>query len=82
VSSTQRQLIAARQGWKCAGEDCPLTVFNPPHGLFDDALFEIDHIDRWSDSARHTGNLCARCPFCHSKKTRRECHERAAARFE
>lgn len=82
VTSTQRQQIAAQQGWKCAGENCPLIIINPPHGLFDDSLFEIDHVERWSDSGRHTGNLCAKCAYCHSKKTRRECEERLDARFE
>ena len=78
VSSTERQKIAARQGWRCASEECPLRIINPPEGLFDEGLFEIDHVERWSDSARHTGNLAARCAYCHSKKTRRECD----ARFE
>ena len=32
-TSTQRQQIAARQGWRCAGDECPLRIVNPP-GLF------------------------------------------------
>ena len=79
ISSTERQQIAARQGWKCAGgESCPLRILNPP-GLFEAAtLYEIDHQERWSESGRHLGNLYARCAYCHSKKTRAEC----IARFE
>ena len=78
VSSTQRQQIAASQVWRCVGDDCPLRMINPPDGLFDQSLYEIDHVESWSSSGRHTGNLAARCVYCHSKKTRRECD----ARFE
>ena len=81
VTSTQRQQIAARQGWRCVGENCPLRIINPPDGLFDNALFEIDHVESWSESARHTGNIIARCVYCHSKKTRRECDARHDDRF-
>ena len=82
VTSTQRQQIAARQHWRCAGDNCPLLTIHPPHGLFDETLFEIDHVEPWSVSGRHSNNLAARCAYCHSKKTRQECDQRADARFE
>jgi len=79
TTSTQRLQVAARQGWKCAAEECPLKITNPPHGLFTpDALFDVDHLSPWSESARHTGNLQALCAYCHSRKTRAECEQRFA----
>ena len=81
-TSTQRQQIAARQGWKCAGgADCPLRVIN--EGLFTaEALFDVDHEQPWSQSGRHLGNCRALCQHCHSIATRRFCEERKDARFE
>jgi hypothetical protein len=74
-SSTERQLIAASQGWKCAGfDECPLKVING--GLFDSSLFIIEHVQPWSRSGRHTGNIVAYCPWCASKKTRAEVAQR------
>ena len=75
-TSTQRQQIAARQGWCCAGgDDCPLRVLNPP-GLFTaEALFDVDHVEAWSESGKHLGNLRALCAHCHSVVTRKQCQE-------
>ena len=84
VSSTQRQQIAARQQWRCAGGDgCPLRVVNPP-GLFTaEALFEVDHVQPWSESGKHFGNLRALCAHCHSVVTRQQCQCRSGDhRFE
>ena len=74
VTSTQRQQIAARQGWRCAGgEGCPLRVTNPP-GLFTaEALFDVDHELPWATSGKHSGNLRALCAHCHSVATRKQC---------
>lgn len=81
VTSTQRQQLAARQGWRCAGGDsCPLHLINPPSGLFTaEALFEVDHELPWAESAEHTGNLRCLCAYCHAVATRRQCEQRAAA---
>ena len=82
-TSTQRQQIAARQGWCCAGgDDCPLRILNPP-GLFTaDALYDVDHIEPWSESGRHLGNLRALCAHCHSVVTRKQCQQRYEQRCE
>ena len=70
-NSTERQLIAASQGWKCAGYDeCPLRLLNG--GVFDSSLYIIEHVEPWSRSARHVNNRVAYCAWCASKKTRAE----------
>ena len=71
TSSTERQLIAASQGWRCAGfEDCPLRKLND--GLFDKSLFIVEHLSPWSASGRHVGNRAAWCHWCSAVKTRQE----------
>ena len=84
ISSTERQQIAARQGFVCYDADvCPLRLINPPHGLFTaDTLWECDHDIPWSESGMHTNNIVARCVWCHSRKTRAEAKRRSEARFE
>ena len=74
-NSTEKQLIAASQKWRCAGlgengPECPLITLND--GLFDSALFIIDHTIPWSKSGRNLNNRKALCPHCSSVKTRRE----------
>jgi len=71
TSSSERQLIAAGQGWRCAGyDDCPLKKLNG--GLFDKSLFVIEHLSPWAASGRHVGNRAAWCVWCSAVKTRQE----------
>ena len=75
TNSTEKQLIAAGQYWKCAGgEDCPLKRLTPG-GVFDQSLYIIDHDLPWSASGKHVGNRRALCVWCESVKTRREVAE-------
>jgi hypothetical protein len=70
-SSSERQLIAAGQGWRCGGyDDCPLKKLNG--GLFDKSLFVIEHLSPWAASGRHVGNRSAWCHWCSAVKTRQE----------
>ena len=71
TSSSERQLIAAGQGWRCLGyDDCPLKKLNG--GLFDKSLFVIEHLSPWAASGRHVGNRAAWCHWCSAVKTRQE----------
>ena len=75
TNSTEKQLIAAGQLWKCAGgEDCPLKRLTPG-GVLDQSLYIIDHDLPWSASGKHVGNRRALCVWCESVKTRREVAE-------
>ena len=72
TNSTEKQLIAAGQGWRCAGGgDCPLLKLTPG-GVFDQSLYIIDHTAPYSASGRHEGNRRALCVWCDSVKTRQE----------
>ena len=81
TNSTEKQMIAAAQQWRCAGEDdCPLKVLND--GRFDRSLYIIDHQEPYSRSGKHTGNRRAICCWCDAVKTRREIAERKHRRPE
>eukprot|EP00966_Prymnesium_polylepis_P327481 7383353-Prymnesium_polylepis.1 len=70
TNSTEKQLIAASQQWRCAGGgECPLKKLTPG-GVFDQSLYIIDHSSPWSASGRHVGNRRALCVWCDSVKTR------------
>ena len=76
TSSTERMLIAAGQGWICAGyDDCPLRMLNSPPGRFDKSLWVIEHLEPWAATGRHLNNRAAWCHWCASVKTRREVAE-------
>ena len=81
MSSTEKALVAARQGFQCPGPEgddpsaCPLHAVS--NNVFTTSLWEVDHDAPYSESALHTGNLVARCPCCHAVRTRRQ----AVARF-
>ena len=80
TNSTEKQLIAASQLWRCAGGgDCPLKKLTPG-GVFDQSLYIIDHDLPWSASGKHLGNRRALCVWCDSVKTRREVAERKYTR--
>ena len=76
TNSTEKQLIAANQGWKCGSgaDDCPLKVLTG--GLFDQSLYVIDHSTPFSASGKHWNNRRALCVWCDAVKTRREIAER------
>ena len=76
TNSTEKQLIAASQGWKCASGDpnCPLLVLTG--GYFDRSLYIIDHTTPWAASGKHWNNRRATCVWCDAVKTRREIAER------
>ena len=76
TSSTERTLVAARQGFRCPGPhgdpaECPLARVTG--NLFTTSLWECDHDAPYSESGMHTGNLVARCPSCHAVRTREQC---------
>ena len=75
TTSTERMLIAAKQNWLCAGEDCPLSKITP-NATFDTSLFTIDHSIPYSASGRHLNNRTALCPVCNSRKLQVEIAER------
>ena len=72
TTSTHKQLIACRQGWKCAtlGEDGPPCPMNGE--VFDETLFVIDHIQPWSTSRKHLNNRRALCCWCDSYNLRQQ----------
>ena len=76
TNSTEKQLIAAGQGWKCGSGDpnCPLLVLTG--GVFDQSLYIIDHTTPWSASGKHCNNRRALCVWCDAVKVRREIAER------
>ena len=75
TSSTEKALIASKQRFICAGfDECPLKVLNG--GVFDSALWTIEHLEPWSRSGRHLNNRAAYCAWCASKKTRAEIAQR------
>ena len=76
MSSTEKSLVAARQGFRCPGPNsdpsaCPLHAVTG--GMFTSSLWEVDHDLPYSESGLHTGNLVARCPCCHAVRTRAQC---------
>ena len=75
VTESQKKTIAGRQNYKCRGNiwsyKCPL-YFKSRDGTFDEAGYEIDHINELSVSNNNElGNLQALCPMCHRVKTNR-----------
>lgn len=76
TNSTEKQLIAASQEWRCGSGDpnCPLLVLTG--GVFDQSLYVVDHTMPWSASGKHWGNRRALCVWCDGVKTRREIAER------
>ena len=69
---TAKALIAQEQGWCCVNPngDCPL--YKLGDGRFGKDLYEIDHVEAWSKSGRHSGNLRALCSCCHAVITRQQ----------
>lgn len=75
VTESQKKTVAGKQNFKCKGNvddyECPL-YFNKRDGMFDEAGYEIDHINELSKSNNNDiDNLQALCPMCHRVKTKR-----------
>ena len=70
LNPTAKALIAQQQNWTCAnpGGDCPL--FRLGDGRFGRDLYEVDHIQPFSKSGKHSGNLRSLCSYCHAVETR------------
>lgn len=81
VSVAQKKFVAGRQNYKCANNPeiqlfkiqnykCPLWR-NNGDGSFDEAGYEIDHIEEYSISQNNNmDNLQALCLSCHKVKTK------------
>ena len=72
IHHERKLLQAAIQKFRCANPygSCLLHRFGT--GLFDESLFECDHVGPFSKSFRSVGNLQAICPYCHNIKSRME----------
>ncbi len=84
ISEARKKLIAARQKFRCANEPgsnlkglenykCLLwKETGKDQGIFDDSLYEIDHIKEFSRNGNNEDdNLQALCNSCHAYKTRK-----------
>lgn len=73
ISIKVKNNILNRQNYKCAtikNYNCLLWQFKD--GEFDEAGYEIDHIDEYSITHdNNIDNLQALCPNCHAVKTKR-----------
>ena len=79
LTSSRKQHVASKQGYKCANKpnsdcipnyNCPLWSYRD--GVFDEAGFEIDHIIEFSLGGSDDLNNCqALCLNCHRVKTKR-----------
>ena len=86
-NSSEKQMIAARQSWKCAGlsqikdaPECPMAKITRD-GRFDQSLYIIDHVEPYSRGGNHTlSNRVALCQFCSAYKTRYEIANRLHGR--
>ena len=74
IPHDRKLMIAAEQGWRCAGDPDECVMHQLSDGLFTTAggLFECDHIEPWHLSFRSAGQLQCLCAACHNSKTRRE----------
>lgn len=75
ITESLKKDIAAKQSFKCKASvndyQCPL-FFNGRDGTFDEAGYEIDHIQEFSiEQNENEINLQALCLMCHRVKTKR-----------
>jgi hypothetical protein len=75
ITESVKKTIAGKQNHKCSasveGYQCPL-YFNGRDGVFDEAGYEIDHIEEFAINNNETDeNLQALCIMCHRVKTKR-----------
>ncbi len=84
LSEARKKLIAARQKFRCANrpgsnlkglDNYMCLLWKEPgedKGIFDESLYEIDHIDEFAISGNDSDdNLQALCNSCHAYKTRK-----------
>jgi len=76
MNHTAKAILAARQGFKCANPDNSCPLFKTGDGVYNEALYEVDHIIPYHVSGLHHGNLHVLCPFCHARRTRLQIAER------
>ena len=74
IPHDRKLMVAAEQGWKCAGDPDECVMHQLSDGRFTTAggLFECDHIEPWHLSFRTVGQLQCLCAACHNAKTRKE----------
>ena len=72
IPHERKMLVAAAQKWKCANPFGTCLLHRLGTGLFDESLFECDHIEPYSKSYRSVGNIACLCPYCHNIKSRLE----------
>jgi hypothetical protein len=72
IPHERKLLQAASQKWKCANPYGKCLLHKYESGLFDESLFECDHIEPYCKSYRSVGNLQCLCPYCHNIKSRTE----------
>ena len=72
IPHERKMLVAAAQKWKCANPFGTCLLHRLGTGLFDESLFECDHIEQYSKSYRSVGNLACLCAYCHNIKSRME----------
>ena len=72
IPHERKLLQAASQKWKCANPYGSCLLHKLGTGLFDESLFECDHVEPYAKSFRSVGNIQCLCPYCHNIKSRRE----------
>jgi hypothetical protein len=72
IPHERKLLQAASQKWRCANPYGTCLLHRLGTGLFDESLFECDHVEPYSKSFRSVGNLSCLCAYCHNIKSRRE----------
>jgi chaperonin cofactor prefoldin len=72
IPHERKLLVAAAQKWRCANPYGKCLLHQLGTGLFDESLFECDHIEPYSKSFRSVGNLACVCAYCHNIKSRLE----------
>ena len=72
IPHERKLLVAAQQGWRCANPFGTCLLHRIGSGLFDESLFECDHVEPYSKSFRSVGNLACLCAYCHNIKSRLE----------
>lgn len=74
IPNDRKLIVAAEQGWRCAGDPSECVMHQLSDGLFTTGggLFEVDHKEPWHLCFRNVGTLQALCAACHNAKSRRE----------
>ena len=72
IPHDRKLLQAASQQWRCANPYGSCLLHRVGTGLFDESLFECDHVEPYHRSFRSVGNLACLCAYCHNIKSRLE----------